>query len=1002
MSMLRRVVALVTLLLAVLSQGQGGPEAFAPARSWALVLGAGKYTKLAPLQFAASDAHLFTKSLIEDLGFDPKTVRTVADDTDGPDKLSSKNILAELDAMIHDRRIDPGHLFVFYFSGHGIGTPQGDYLCPTNADVSNVTEIGVPVKALIKKLVDAGMHNVLFIADACREGNKNPFGKELRELGRAANIAVFLGCAPGKRSYENPRTGHGYFTAAIAKVLKDDAVRGEKYGALWASAVAAKVVEQVSASTERQFGENKQVPATWSEPQQDVLLALVPPPIGQGDAYMRDLVKTAQDRGKETYTKLLRVMMQSYIDARDFKNAVEVGRSLEGLGQLTPSDRGALAGIYRFLGREREAQSLCAELVKNSPDSFVRDMALLWWVDSSVTAQMRRDAVMRMWQVEQDFATADMVWQHWAYVDPAGKDEVLAVADKLVKHFGDGTRVGTYFRARKAQYLDDFKQAAELVKEARAMPGEHPAERVMLDMEFELLRKTKDYDRMLVVAARGMAVDLPDRWLLNLVIGFTDAPLAMRKRVARLALATSNYGPNYIKAVGILRSEAYLLKDEIAKVAKENPDSVYAQCAVMIVRVAEKFEVPLVRQPELERLWTGDLQTAGYLYGAIYEAAREAWKNKRIDEERYRLVSEGCLLPFLERLADIQTGLLSTSHVVLFTMPRETSGQAALIADRALMTVLTDPQTVGVLRALWLRRLYSAGRLDLATKVVDSGGWNADKLLVEVRLCTSLGLADRWDESVTRFNKLKPDSDKVTRQTMWALAHLSRITLGYDKDLADIDANAAKITDANVSRLVWMCRMAFALGRKDERKPDGEVIKGLLPAVPGLIQGADKDYEARTLILAWRGQAAVEPARHKRDEFVLLSEDARQGNPLFDDLPWCVPSQVGDFAGKTVLEGTARFDGRPDSVPARLTVEATKDGKATFTVEREGKPPVVLTGTVTRFGGFRGADGKTSVAGRLMPASVAKLRPDVARAGVRMALWDENCAQWTFHLDVPR
>lgn len=994
-----RWLAPALLLLATLGQAQE-PEAFAPARSWALVLGASKYSSLAPLKYAASDAEMFASSLKNDLGFSPDTVHLLTDSSSN--KLTSQGILDALDKMVKDRRLDPGHLFIFYFSGHGIGTPQGDYLCPTDADPKNVSQVGVSVKDIVKRFVDAGMHNVLIVADACREGQKNSFGRELRELGRTANIAVFLGCAPGQRSYENPRTGHGYFTQFLSKVQADAKTRDQKYGALWASAVAKQVVEQVSASTERQFGDAKQVPDTWSDPNQDVMLTLVPPPVGQGDTYIRELVKTAQDRGRAIYTKVLRAVMQYYIDQRDFKSAAEIGRSLEGLGQLTPADRGALAGIYRFLGREREAQSLCAELVKNCPDSFVRDMALMWWVDSSVTHQMRRDAIMRIWQADHTFSSADMLWQHWAYVDPASQAEVLTVGDALVQHYGEKTRIGLYFTARLAQYAEDNKRAAELLKEARAVKGDEPPERVLLDLEFELLRKTRDYAAMLDVATRGMVIDLPDRWILNLTIGFKEAPLEMRKTVARMALKASAFGPNYLKAVALLRSDAYLLKDDIAKVAKENPNSIYAECGVMLARVTEKFELPLVQHLELNKLWVGDLLTVGYLYGGIQEAAMEARAKKRIDDEQYRRICEACLLPFLDRLSDLKTSLLPVSYAFILTAARETSGQAGLIADRAVIAAICDPQTVSLVRTLWFRKLVSAGRLDLAQQIVDAGGWGDDELRMQVRLCTALGLAGQWDEAVIRFNKLKPPKDSALRHNMWALAHLSRIYGGSDKDLVDIDANAGKVTDDMTKHLVWMCRMAMALGPNAGDKQDKPALQRLLPEMKGHIDRVDQDFVSRSLVLAWRGQAVLQPERVKREEYVLWSQEAREGNPLFDDLPWCVPSTVKDFVGTRTLKGTARFDGQPSSSPATLTAEVAEDGKATFTVEREGQPKVVLTGQVTRFGAFRATDGKFAIAGRLMPDSVAKLRPDVAREGVRMALWDEKCAQWTFQFDVPR
>ncbi|MBX3110879.1 MAG: caspase family protein [Fimbriimonadaceae bacterium] len=996
---MRRFAAPLLLLLAVVGRGQE-PGAFAPARSWALVLGATKYTALAPLKYAASDAQMFAASLENDLGFEPKTVRTMTDA--GSAKLTRQGIVDALDKMVHDRRFDPGHLFVFYFSGHGIGTPEGDFLCPTDADPKNVAQVGVSVKEVVKRFVDAGMHNVLIVADACREGDKNPFGRELRELGRRANIAVLLGCAPGQRSYENPRTGHGYFTAAIARVLKDESVRDKKFGALWASAVAAKVVEQVSSTTERQFGDAKQVPDMWADPNQDVMLALVPPPVGEGEELLRGVIKTAQDRGKEPYTKMLRALMWAYYDGRHFDKAVDVARSLEGLGVLTPADRGCLLGAYRFLGREREAQSLCAELVRSSPDSYVRDSALIWWNDPSVTPEVRRQASKRIWEADRDFAAADLYWQRWANIDVAAPAAVREVASELVKHFGARSRAGLYFAARLAQFEKDDKTASALLKEARAVEGKEPPERFLLDLEFELLKNLRDYDGMLAVATRGILIDTPDRWILNLTFGFREAPLERRKTVARLALKYSDFGPNYLKAVALLRGDAYLLKEDIAKVVTANPTSVYAHMASMLANLTEKFELPLVRPPALEKLWTDDFYVTSSLYGAVYDAATDAVATKRLDKSAARLVVAAAFLPFLDHLAELRSSLIGAGHAYAFSAFRDTTGQLSLLAERSLGQLVADPAGQETLRLAWFLKLCAVGRLDLALAGLKAGGWGVDEDSVVLRYAIARGMSGDWADGIEWFNKIKAPSSQRMRHQMWALAHFNRITRGTDKDLEDFEKNAPRVTDPVAKRLVWLSKMALAFGVKKGDKPDPVALQGLLPQFESMLDPVDLDMSSRVLVNAWRAQAVLVPERVKRDEYVLRYQDAREGSPVFDGLPWIIPSTVKDFVGTTVLKGTARFDDGAKPVDATLTVVCADDGKAEITIERGGQPKVTLPGVVTRFGAFRGGDGKTVVSGRLMPPAVAKLRPDIAREGVRVALWDEKCAQWTFQFDVPR
>ena len=354
-------------------------------KKWALCVGAGEYTKgLAPLKYAAGDARAFAAALETAYGFDPTTVGLLADGADAgatskaAGTPTSTNVLGELNRLLGDKRLDRGDLFVFYFSGHGVGTAKGDYLMPTDVPESEATARGIPVREVVRRLVGAGLKNVLIVADACRSGGKNEFGRELQDLGRKANIAILLGCAPGQCSYEAPALQHGVFTHFLIRSMTDRRLADPASGALWASAVATKVARQVKSYTQADYPSDPQVPAVWSESTQDVLLAAYPPPVAEGDALSRagrEFGAGALDAWR--YARYLSGTGRSLAEEGRQDEAVQAFKTLDGLGRASWRDLGALALSLRARERESEVGSLVARALHEPEPSDYSEYVVL-------------------------------------------------------------------------------------------------------------------------------------------------------------------------------------------------------------------------------------------------------------------------------------------------------------------------------------------------------------------------------------------------------------------------------------------------------------------------------------------------------------------------------------------------------------------------------------------------------------------------------------------------
>ncbi|RYG84399.1 caspase family protein, partial [bacterium] len=373
----------------------------AAEKKWALCVGAGAYTGgLAPLKFAPNDARAFAKTLEETYGFDPSTVDLVADAEDGKAGRppTGANILGGLDRLLADRRLDRGDLFVFFFSGHGVGTASGDYLMPTDVPESEAVKRGIPVRNLIERFVRAGLKNVLVVADACRSGAKNPFGNELQELGRKANIAVLLGCAPGQRSYEYPRLQKGVFTHFLVRAMADRSLTDPTSGALWASAVAAKVSKQVKSYTEADYGDDPQVPAVWSEPSQDVLLAAYPPKSEETKEAFR-IVSGEFKAGRldpDRYRRYLSGLGEALRTVGRSPEAIGAFKTLDGLWLATWGDLLSLAVALNGENRDNEIGSLVARAAREPVPTDQSEFVVLLGQPSYLGVTRYRQALARV------------------------------------------------------------------------------------------------------------------------------------------------------------------------------------------------------------------------------------------------------------------------------------------------------------------------------------------------------------------------------------------------------------------------------------------------------------------------------------------------------------------------------------------------------------------------------------------------------------------------------
>lgn len=109
---------------------------------------------------------------------------------------------------------------LFYFSGHGIVTDAGGYLCTTDAEEN---DWGIPMDEIMTLAAKANARDVLLILDCCHSGvianpailQEHSRGDPLALLGE--NVTILASSHAYQQSQE--AGGHGLFTAAVLDAL---------------------------------------------------------------------------------------------------------------------------------------------------------------------------------------------------------------------------------------------------------------------------------------------------------------------------------------------------------------------------------------------------------------------------------------------------------------------------------------------------------------------------------------------------------------------------------------------------------------------------------------------------------------------------------------------------------------------------------------------------------------------------------------------------------------
>ncbi len=217
--------------------------------------------------YAAKDATVFARYLVETLGYPEENVVLLLDE---------RAAKSDLEKYLEDwlpRKVGPGGTAVVFFSGHGApDAARGKaYLVPYDGDPSFLEKTAYPMARLTETLAGLKGRRAIILADACFSGaggrsvlakGARPLATKLVEPVKPGPVAVLSAAAADQIGGSYDEKGHGLFTYFVLSALREEAARGRVPSM---SELHRAVTGKVEAAARRLSG-NEQTPQLQASP----------------------------------------------------------------------------------------------------------------------------------------------------------------------------------------------------------------------------------------------------------------------------------------------------------------------------------------------------------------------------------------------------------------------------------------------------------------------------------------------------------------------------------------------------------------------------------------------------------------------------------------------------------------------------------------------------------------------------------------------------------------
>jgi hypothetical protein len=575
-------------------------------KKWALCIGASNYQSLGKLKFAAKDSIAFAKTLKTELDFPEDSVFVLAD-TDGYQAPTATNVKAKLDEILSRSSLDSGDLFIIYFSGHGMGLSDGDYWMPNDATPANAAEKGISITEVLDRLTKKKLRNVVIISDACRAGDKNPFGRSLISQSKKTNIGVLLGCAPGQKSYESPNFGQGLFNYFLNRAIKNKTAVDKAQGSMLLSKLGSIVGKNVEDFSRHDYGDDAQKPSIYAEKEQEVVLKSVPPEDGNLAGLLALYQKDAKDGvlSPQQVKDAMSGLAKFYFDSEKDEEALKILRTLQSFGDLDPIPLYIYVLISNRHGSSYELNSLLQKNNIDIPGTVWDDLAVIHGSVQSVGRPRFIKAIWTLYESEYREGLASSFFSMLQQANARKEQEVLA--DRLIKDFPASPVIQSYAQIIKASLQpaagSDIDTAYQKFSSlAGSQSFLEPSLRILYNAHFVRREyvNAQRYVEMAIKAVPDSAYWQIRSMVVSSIIGDSD----ISDRAKRI-LSTTKDGRSVMSMITILGGKSLELEADFQSAAQRLKGNLQAETASWIVNSANHIETFTTMPDSLEKLAKG-------------------------------------------------------------------------------------------------------------------------------------------------------------------------------------------------------------------------------------------------------------------------------------------------------------------------------------------------------------------------------------------------------------
>jgi tetratricopeptide (TPR) repeat protein len=950
---------------------------YAPARRWALVIGATGYPHLGELRYAASDAELFSEALIERFGFEPSTVELLTDNTEV--KPTAGSMFRSLRKMLADPRLQQTDLFVFYFAGHGVGHADGDFLLPLDGDVETVTDVGLHVREVISNLTSAGMDNVLFVVDGCRTGTQNKFGQELWDLAEEANLAVILSCEPGEQSYEDRRLEGGIFTHFLVESLKDASLFDEESGALWASKVALSAQKKSMAWTSRGF-DGQQVPQVWNDPTRDVLLGARLP--RESREILSAFSSGASSLDSSRYMASAGRYAELLYNADRFEECAELLKAAEQIGTLPAHLLYLFADSLQAAGRLAEMRRIQSELLERYPESFYALAIIAHDFSGESSGPERYRASRKLWSgwpIDQSDLALLVAFNMCLGGPQAEAREVL---DEMLPRFREGTRGHAYALYMSLLLDGRAENGLETLEGAEGLAGTYPDNQRLRTERLGILRELGRGREALAVLDQCVA-DWPengDWWAQRALIRYKGRDWEGALADSREALARPLQPWSLMMATRAAGTSYAQVSKKIAEQAANYPLSWVAQ----LCRASTTITTPEENQKAMDeaRRLAPEVGTWTARVASIrIERAQEAFVRDMIDGRMFTKFQFETYDVLAERAGEFNQDQEGWELLLELGVGLSRHTQLATLIDLYLEKAIEAGQIQHVLLGPLSEALLGAGRFETFKKLLARNAPNErGRTYLGWLECAWLVCADR-NEEATKLMEQLPSVPAEMRATGLLLKACLSARAG------DPESARKKLAEAGPSADHSRLPRALAALTYEalEKNEQGDQLFGVV------FRGGGDNFFAKAA--CWRAFNRRDVDGQVKQGLAFAASRDGIGNPLCAEISFATSPGLDAFRGSVEFQ-VIHTEGELDALDATLLLTVRKEGKVSGVIERTDGEVWSVGGVIDEFGNLegelRGAPIKARVLAKLAPPD-DYLGNDLLREhGATLLLLDEK------------